>query len=344
MSKWYLNPGSNDDIVLSTRIRLARNLSSLPFQSRMTPEQKKELCQKVRAALQGVNLGENKLSFIEMNSLSDTQRLALVETHTISPEFMDSPENKLLVLSKDEDISIMVGEEDHIRIQVMRSGLELNDALKTADLLDNVLDETLDYAFSEQLGFLTACPTNLGTGLRASVMLHLPALEQAGAINQLARTISKLGLTIRGTYGEGSDAKGAQYQISNQITLGISEEMAVQNLQSMVEQVIAQEKNARKAVWPQPMRLEDIVWRSLGLLQNARMISGKEAEELLSYLRLGVSMGILPGVTVQTLNGLSTKIGAGALCRDSKKNLSPDERDEKRAAVLRQELQTAGRT
>ena len=235
----------------------------------------------------------------------------------------------------------MVGEEDHIRIQVMRPGLELNEALKTADMLDNVLDETLDYAFSEQLGFLTACPTNLGTGLRASVMLHLPALEQAGAINQLANTISKLGLTIRGTYGEGSDAKGAAYQISNQITLGISEEMAVQNLQSVVLQVIEQEKKARKAVWPNTVTLEDAVWRSLGILKNARIMSGKEAVERLSLLRLGVSMGILKTVSIQTLNALSAQTGAGTLCRDSREMLSPEQRDIKRAALLREGLKDA---
>ncbi len=341
MTKWYLESGKDDDIVLSTRIRLARNLSSYPFKSRISPEQQRELCQKVRSALEGVRMGENKLSFLTMENMSEAERLSLVENHSVSPEFADNPKDKLLILSQNEDISIMVGEEDHIRIQVMRPGLELNEALKTADMLDNVLDETLDYAFSEQLGFLTACPTNLGTGLRASVMLHLPALEQAGAINQLANTISKLGLTIRGTYGEGSDAKGAEYQISNQITLGISEEMAVQNLQSVVLQVIEQEKKARKAVWPNTVTLEDAVWRSLGILKNARIMSGKEAVERLSLLRLGVSMGILKTVSIQTLNALSAQTGAGTLCRDSREMLSPEQRDIKRAALLREGLKDA---
>ena len=241
MIKWFETVGDHSDIVISSRIRLARNLVNYPFCGRLTPEQEKQLKAEVKNALEKINLGDNSLQFMEVGQLSQNEGLSMVENHIVSPDFLEN-KNALLALSKDDSVSIMVNEEDHLRVQVLASGLDLERALDIANKMDDVLDESLDYAFDDQLGFLTACPSNLGTGLRASVMLHIPALEKAGALNKMSGTISKLGLTLRGTYGEGSKALGSIYQLSNQITLGISEEQAVKNLHEITLQIIEKER------------------------------------------------------------------------------------------------------
>ena len=265
MIKWYQSEGPDNGIVLSSRIRLARNLVDFPFHSKISFEQREHLNEKVASALKNINLGDNKLRFLKLNELSQLKRYSLVEQHEISREFAAEPEHRMLVLSEDHAISIMVNEEDHLRIQVMTNGLDLRKAYRLCDQIDDVLDETLTYAFDEKLGYLTSCPTNLGTGLRASVMMHLPALEQTGLISKLTSTINKLGLTIRGTYGEGSSVIGSIYQISNQITLGITEQDAIQNLESVARQIIESEEKARESLKNQDSRrLEDVVFRSLG--------------------------------------------------------------------------------
>ena len=338
MSKWYEKPGAYDDIILSTRVRLARNIEQLPFHTRITDEQRHQLNHLIREALSTAHFGDNPLSFIALPDQPDVEILSLVENHAISPDFAERPENKLLVLSKNHDISIMVGEEDHLRIQVMQSGLALEQALQLANQVDDLLDEHLTYAFDEEFGYLTACPTNLGTGLRASVMIHLPALEKANAISQLANTIAKLGLTIRGTYGEGSRAKGSVYQISNQITLGISEEMAIQNLQSIVLQIVTQERSTREAIWHDRLALEDLVYRSLGVLRSARLLSGEEYETMSSNVRLGASMGVLQDFDMAVINRLNAMTGSATICLEHKEMLQPAQRDAARAALVRREL------
>lgn len=201
-----------------------------------------------------------------MGKLTNEQVLSLVERHCISPEFAQEKEGRLLLLSADESVSVMVGEEDHLRIQVISANKNLASCMALANQLDDLLDEQLEFAFDEKLGYLTQCPTNLGTGLRASVMLHLPALEQTGAAAKLAANVQKLGLTLRGTYGEGSKAQGSLYQLSNQVTLGISEEAAVQNLSGIAQQIIDQERRARKALAEQP-NLCDAIWARLRRLE-----------------------------------------------------------------------------
>ncbi|WP_077533236.1 protein arginine kinase [Massiliimalia massiliensis] len=338
MSKWYELPAPHEDIVLSSRIRLARNLSDFPFESRMSDDQRRQLADKVKAALQDIPVGGTPLSFVEMESLDEIKRYAMVERHEVSREFVKNPKNRMLGLSADESVSIMVNEEDHLRIQVMANGLNLSSAFQLCNEIDDALDAKVDYAFDEKLGYLTTCPTNLGTGLRASVMVHLPALEKSGLMNQLTATINKLGLTIRGTYGEGSKVLGSIYQISNQITLGITEQDAIQNLESIVLQVIENEKHARESLLNDKHRLEDVVCRSLGALRYARLLSSKEFFEEVSNVRLGISLGVIHDVEIPRLNRLMALTGSASVCEREGKNLSPQDRDFVRAGIVRNYL------
>ena len=338
MKKWYNMDAKESDVVLSTRVRIARNLEHLPFEAKITPRQSAELNGLVQGALQNINLGENVLDYYAGADINNTAAMAYIERHIVSPAFAQHMENAALLLSKDEGISIMVGEEDHIRIQVLRSGLSLEGALELANRLDDVLDETLDYAFDEELGYLTSCPTNLGTGLRASVMLHLPALELTDAISALSGTISKMGLTIRGTYGEGSKAKGSLYQISNQITLGLSEQVAVRNLEGIVSQIIAQERALRKSIVENNPETVDRIYRAFGILKYARMLGSDELHELLSNIRIGISVGLLNEITIEQVNRLEFEAGSAALMQRAGKNLPARQRDSVRAEFARELL------
>jgi len=292
MSNWYSETASMDDIAVSTRIRLARNLKGIPFPSRMTAEQKSELNKRVKKALiESENSFAKSLKYIEMRDIPEIQRFAMVERHIISPEFASNGIDGAIILSQDESISIMVGEEDHIRIQVILGGLQLEEAYKTAEKIDALLNDALHFAFDSKLGFLTECPTNLGTGLRASVMLHLPAMEGHNEIDLFSQSIGKIGFTVRGMYGEGSKSLASLYQISNQITLGISEKNALDNLKIITTKLIEKEKNQREGI--QRLKIEDLCYRALGTLQNSRILSSEEMMNLISRVKLGKSMGIL---------------------------------------------------
>lgn len=338
MLKWYEKTSSHDDIVISTRIRLARNLNQFPFKNKMTQEQQKKLNHIVRQALEQANLGENKFEFIYLEDLTDLQQLALVEKHLVSHNFIKKPQNKMVAVTKDNSISIMVNEEDHIRIQVLESGLNLKKAYETCNMIDDLLEEQLDYAFDDRLGYLTVCPTNLGTGLRASVMLHLPALENTRAIPQLISTVSKLGLTIRGTYGEGTKAVGSTYQLSNQVTLGLSEETAVDNLENIIMQIIDNEKTIRKEVLNNNIEVVDKILRSYGILKNAVLMSSNEFYEHISNVRLGISEKIIEEQDVIPLNILLNIVGTASICVQSNKRFSPNERDFVRAKLIKETL------
>jgi len=338
MEKWYKQHAEDDDIVISTRIRLARNLKSLPFKEKISRAQQTELNQRVKDALKRANPGDNKWSFFYLHELSDLEQLSLVERHLVSHTFIENPENKLLALSEDHAASIMVNEEDHLRLQALHSGLSLSEAYTACDRLDDLLDESLDYAFDGYLGYLTVCPTNLGTGMRASVMLHLPALERSQIIPQLIKTVSRLGLTIRGTYGEGTSVVGSTYQISNQVTLGLSEATAIGNLKGVVRQIIESERAARKEIVENNIDVVDEICRSYGVLKYAKLLSGNEFYEHISNVRLGASEGILEGVSVGTLNELLNRVGTATLCAASGQRLNPKERDYSRAKIVREAL------
>ncbi len=300
MNKWYIEKGDQGDIVLSTRIRLARNLNDYPFPAKLDAAGKNKVNSLVKAIL--FENDRDDFSYIEMRELSRLQAVSLAERHLISPEFASKKDGSALVLSADESVSIMLCEEDHIRLQVMKAGLALEEAFDIADKLDNMLGAKLSYAFDERIGYLTQCPTNLGTAMRASVMLHLPALTRCGQMTRLANTVSKLGLTIRGAYGEGSQPKGDIYQISNQITLGITEETAIANLKSIVLQLVAQERAAAAEIIKKPAE-EDKIFRALGVLKNARLLSTDEFMELISVVRLGAARGLID-IEIEKLNEL----------------------------------------
>ena len=292
MSSWYAVSAPEDDIVVSTRIRLARNLSGMPFPARMSADQRRELNARVKKAITESNTPFAKtLKYIDMKNVPQTEIMAMVERHVISPEFASGNEERAIILSDDESISIMIGEEDHIRIQVIMGGLQLEKAYDIAERLDTLLYDTLHFAFDRNLGFLTECPTNLGTGLRASVMLHLPVIESSGEISQLADSVGKIGFTVRGMYGEGSKPAASMYQVSNQITLGISEKNALDNLKIITQQLIDKERSERKNL--NRIKVEDTCFRALGILENARLLSGEEMMNLLSRIKLGMSMGII---------------------------------------------------
>ena len=334
MSSWYTTHAPEDDIAVSTRIRLARNLSGLPFPARMTPEQRKELNLKVKnAVLQSNTPFAKSLKYIDMADVPQTEIAAMVERHIISPEFAEENADRAIIISADESISIMIGEEDHVRIQVILGGLQLEKAYDTAEQLDSLLYNELHFAFDRSLGFLTECPTNLGTGLRASVMLHLPVTESNGEISSIAETVGKIGFTVRGMYGEGTKASASMYQVSNQITLGISEKNAIDNLKIITAQLIDKERKARNSL--NKIKLEDMCFRALGTLQNCRVLSSKEMMDLLSRIKLGISMGIIK------TDVLPIKLfieGQPNMLMKKYGQLEPEERDIYRAAFIRDAL------
>lgn len=334
MSSWYTTHAPEDDIAVSTRIRLARNLSGLPFPARMSPEQRKELNLKVKSAvLQSNTPFAKSLKYIDMADVPQTEIAAMVERHIISPEFAEENADRAIIISADESISIMIGEEDHVRIQVILGGLQLEKAYDTAEQLDSLLYNELHFAFDRSLGFLTECPTNLGTGLRASVMLHLPVTESNGEISSIAETVGKIGFTVRGMYGEGTKASASMYQVSNQITLGISEKNAIDNLKIITAQLIDKERKARNGL--NKIKLEDMCFRALGTLQNSRILSSKEMMDLLSRIKLGISMGIIK------TDVLPIKLfieGQPNMLMKKYGQLEPEERDIYRAAFIRDAL------
>lgn len=334
MKKWYFEKGDQGDIVISTRIRLARNLDDFPFPSKLDVAGKNKVNTLIKSTL--FESGNSDFSYIEMKELSRLQSVSLAERHLISPEFASKKDGSALILSEDESVSIMLCEEDHIRLQVMKPGLALEEAYDIANKLDNVIDGKLKYAFDERIGYLTQCPTNLGTGMRASVMLHLPALTRCGQISRLAGTVSKLGLTIRGANGEGSQPGGDMYQISNQITLGITEETAIANLKSIVLQLIAQERAAAAEIIKNPAE-EDKIFRALGVLKNARLLSTDEFMELISVVRLGAARGIID-IPLEKINELIVNMQPATVSAANAEASTPHARDAVRAKAVREAL------
>lgn len=333
MNKWYESK-SNNDAVLSTRIRFARNLEDYPFPCRLTAEGREKVCHAVRDALSDVS--GLRLNYIEMNQLTAKQAVALAERHLISPEFASPQKGRALLLSEDESVSIMLCEEDHIRIQVIKAGLDLEGAFEMANKIDDLLDSKLRFAFDERIGYLTQCPTNLGTGMRASVMMHLPALSKCSQMSRLASTVSKLGLTIRGTYGEGSGAKGDIFQLSNQVSLGISEHSALDNLKAIAMQLATQERTAGEE-YVKNVNILDRITRAYGILSTARLLSTDEMLDLFSWVRLGAAYNIIEA-DITALNELTETMQAATLACSNREDLNGDERDEIRAKTVREKL------
>lgn len=327
----------SDAVIISSRIRLARNLRDYPFPGRMNDIQRMEIAEKVKSIMCSEDFCGYKFMAVYMEDVNEFDRIAMVERHLISPDFADGGKGKMLITTEDEQISIMVGEEDHLRIQIILPDFELENALAIADVLDTALDRELHFAFDKRLGYLTQCPTNLGTGMRASVMMHLPALSESRTVSRIAANLSKLGLVIRGAYGEDTEAAGAMYQISNQVTLGISEKSAVENLRNITEQLVNSELKTRENMM-QSYEYQDRIGRSYGILITARLISHKEAVKLLSNIRMGICEGLIDSVSIETVDSLMVKIQPAGLMRHKGMRLTPEERDRVRAELIRTEL------
>ncbi len=334
MSKWYIGAGEQNDIVISTRIRFARNIAEYPFPCKLDTRSRTKLNTMVRDAVESDN--KYGLRFVEMKTLAGFEAASMAERHIISPEFASDANGRAMLISPDEDICIMLCEEDHIRLQVMRPGFALDEAYAVADAIDDSLNSKFDFAFDSRIGYLTQCPTNLGTGMRASVMLHLPCLTMNGGISRLINTVSKLGLTIRGAFGEGSKAVGDMYQLSNQITLGISEAAAIGNLKSITLQICAQERAAREELL-KSIDTEDEIFRAYGLLKWARLLSTDELMQNLSLVRLGSVAGKLE-VPLKTVNELMVSLQPATINAKAGQRLKPRERDFERAKAVREKL------
>lgn len=329
---------SNADVALSSRIRLARNINKYPFPVKLDLRQTQTICSEVKNALISSDAEiADGFKYIAMDSLSNAQAIALAEQRLISPEFASNSKGRGLLISADNSVSIMLCEEDHIRLQVISPGLYLDGAYDTANEIDTLLDGKLHFAFDEKLGYLTQCPTNIGTGMRASVMLHLPALTKCDRINSLANTISKLGLTVRGAFGEGTSPLGDVYQISNRVSLGISEKAAVDNLKSITKQIIEQEKAFREQM-AENDEVIDKIWRSFGLLKNARILSSGEFMELISYVRMGICLGII-NTDIEKINALISQMQPATIAASSDKLLTAKQRDAYRAQKVREALE-----
>jgi protein arginine kinase len=335
--------GPESGVAISSRVRIARNLAGYPFPHQMSGEKAEQVASTIS---QVVNDGEiakriGRLEWSFLNELNPVERQILVEKHLISPDLNSSFAHKGVVLRDDEVVSVMVNEEDHLRIQGLMSGLQLNEAWLLINEVDDAFEKRLDYAFSEGLGYLTACPTNVGTGLRASVMLHLPALALAKQLKDVLNAISKVGLTARGLFGEGTEALGDLYQISNQITLGQAEEEIINNLIAVVQQIINQEKATRIALYNDRQQfVEDRVNRAYGILKNAYILSSEEALRLFSDLRLGVEMGLLKNIPAKLLNVLMVRIRPAFLNKLAGREMTPYQRGVYRAELIREEFKT----
>jgi len=325
------------DVVISTRIRFARNLKEYPFPCRLSEDKKRKVASIIKeAVLEGHSAISDRFKYIQMSELTQEEAVSLVERHLVSPEFISGRQGRGLLLLNDESVSIMINEEDHVRIQVISRGMKLNETYELADKIDPLLDERLDFAFDEKLGYLTQCPTNIGTGMRASLMLHLPALQESGAMGKIAASLSKLGIVIRGLYGENTDPSGAIYQLSNQVTLGITEQEAIKNLHDIAMQLVTQERNTREQL-SENINMLDSIYRSYGILSYAKFISNSECMKLLSNVRFGVEMGCFE-IDFDTLDRLFIEIQPATLMKNIGKKLTPAERDHIRAELVRTAL------
>ena len=337
MTKWYDTKGNGHDVVISSRVRLARNLVNFPFTSKADNKTSKEVVEKVKSAFE--NNYPEKIEIIDINS-TKTDKNVLLEDHMISPDFCaPSPLERILITDETGNLSIMVNEEDHVRIQSIYSGFELDKAYETACKADDALSKSAEIAFDENLGYITACPTNLGTGLRASVMVHIPAICAYGYIRTLVSLMTKIGLTVRGLYGEGSEGKACMYQISNQVTLGISEKDAIEKLKNAVNQIISKEEELRKNIISSgDVSMSDKIWRSYGELKYARSIDTSEASRLISNVRLGAVCGIIPECKDKNLVKLLFEIMPAHIASRFSDAVSPEKRDEFRATYIREAL------
>ena len=336
--EWLRSTGPNSDIVMSSRIRLARNLAKYPFSHWASKKEQEEVLETAKQAVSSSEKIKTSLC-LDIGKLDTIDRQFLVERHLMSKEHTVNSENKGLCIGEREVVSIMINEEDHMRIQVMKSGFDLRDAWYIINEIDDELGELLEYAYEPNFGYLTACPTNAGTGMRASVMLHLPSLVMTKQIGKVLQAITKLSLTARGLYGEGTEASGNFFQISNQVSLGHKEEDVIDNIERIIKQVVDHEQSAREALVSQNKDvLVDRIWRAYGTLKSAHIITSDETIDLLSLVRLGVDMNLIKKLDRALINELFIIIQPAHLQKIEKKKLTPNQRDAKRADIIREKI------
>ena len=338
VGEWLRGEGPMSEIVVSSRARLARNLADFKFVSRLGASIRSGAEETIRAAITSSGVAPEG-NYVELNEITPLERRLLVERHLMSKEHESGEGPRGVAIGQGERTSIMVLEEDHLRIQAMLSGFRLEEAWGLADGIDDSLEKDLDYAFSPEFGYLTACPTNVGTGLRVSVMLHLPALVMTKAIEKVFHAMNKIGLAVRGLYGENTEASGHFYQISNQVTLGKSESDIVETVVKVIPQVVRYERTERETLLKEERQtVEDRVWRAYGMLKHARVLSSEEAMTLLSILRMGLHMQLIDVVDLAELNALFIKLQPAHIQVITGRELDARERDVARAGLVRKAL------
>ncbi|MBU0755988.1 MAG: protein arginine kinase [Planctomycetes bacterium] len=327
---------------MSTRLRLARNIDTFPFKGKITDEEEARLEDFVAPKIVNKRMNGG-LRYFKLNSLDELDRLLLLENHLISMEHLSAEGPRGVAFNESGSVSIMVNEEDHLRIQVIEPGLALEKGWKEIDRLEGRLGEALNWSFNERYGYLTSCPTNVGTGLRVSVMLHLPALVLSKHIEKVFNAVSQVNLVVRGFFGEGSQTVGDFFQISNQITLGMAPDEIIGTVTKVLTKIIEYERDVREALLSESRNvLEDKVWRAWGTLKSARSISSEEAMSYLSSVRLGVTLDLLENITLDTINKLFLDIQPGHLQKIEGLNLDTEARDAARANLIRRRLQELG--
>lgn len=341
LSEWMTADAPDSDVVISSRVRIARNLRGMPFPMMATPAHAAAVADQLLGVAENGRLnGLGGLEQIRLAELTELEKQVMVEKHLISPNLANESRNGALILSSNEDVSIMINEEDHLRIQCLSPGFQVRETWDRATKIDDIFEEQVDYAFDEKHGYLTSCPTNVGTGIRVSVMMHLPALVMTGQINRILTAVTQVGLAVRGLYGEGSEATGNLFQVSNQITLGQSEQEIIENLYQVAKQMIEHERAARaRLMADNRARVEDRIRRSYGVLSQAIIMDSKEAAQRLSDLRLGVHLGLMPELSDRTLNELLVATQPGFL-QATFGEAAPEDRDRSRAQFIRSRLAT----
>lgn len=337
-AEWLAGGGPMSEVVISSRIRLARNVAGFPFLSKCDESQRREIQQMLRLKTEQLATGQ-QMFYIDIEQADELDRRVLVERHLISRQHADGEGSRGVTISQGETLALMVNEEDHLRIQVLRSGLQLMDAWEQMNRVDDLLEGALDYAFHSRFGYLTACPTNVGTGIRVSVMMHLPALKLTGRLEHVFQAARDMRLAVRGLYGEGTEAAGDFYQVSNQTTLGKNEEQIVTEFERIIPTIIEYEQNARQVLLKEKLSvLDDKIWRAYGMLEYARKVSSEETMFLLSHLRMGVNLGRIDKLSIGTVNELLLSTQPGHLQKLFSQRLDDDRRDEVRAEYIRRRL------
>lgn len=334
MTKWLDGPALDDDVVISTRVRVARNLSKYKYPAYMTVGESDALTDDILNSMKDA-LDDN-YRFIRVRDISPRDQMVYIEEHLISPNMIQRKDKSSFLIRNDEKATVMINEEDHIRIQTLFPGFNLKDAWELCSDIDDKLGEKLDYAFDDRWGYLTACPTNVGTGLRASVMLHLPCITITKTINSLIEGLREIGLTVRGLHGEGSEAIGYLYQVSNQVTLGEPEEEIIGKLNKVVYQIVKRERKTREYLkQSKSIELENRIYRSYGILSHARIMTSREAMDHLSNIRLGWEMGIFNSDKIRNIFDLMIEVQPANIQRELDKDMSEQDRDIARATIIR---------